>query len=440
MGTTDKSDKPNKDQNEAAEASDKIEDAEIVEEVSADETSEAIDDVTEDTPEETSEGEASEHGDVAEETEEDSEKSEDDTAESGADREVANTDDVAAEPEAEAVSEPVSAKPARDAPRRGGFMPMVLGGVVAAVIGFGGAIYFGDQLGLGGDTKAAIAELTAKLEAQSATLAELDTELGASGNAALAAQTAAEAAAGDLNTLRAMLDDYSTELGTLAEAVATFDARLTDIEKRPLNEGLGAAAIAAYEREVKDLKDLVAAQKAEAAELKDRADLSAKTALARSSVTRIVAAIESGASYRAAVVDLRSATGEAVAPALEDFADSGVITLAELIESYPDAARAALAKARADKVDDAQGSTLGNFFKTQFGARSVEAREGSDTDAVLSRAEAALKAGDLTSALGEIDTLAEGPKAVMADWVAQAQTRAQATQAAEDLAQSLNSN
>ena len=226
----------------------------------------------------------------------------------------------------------------------------------------------------------------------------------------------------------------------MAEAVATFDARLTDIEKRPLNEGLGAAAIAAYEREVKDLKDLVAAQKAEAAELKDRADLSAKTALARSSVTRIVAAIESGASYRAAVVDLRSATGEAVAPALEDFADSGVITLAELIESYPDAARAALAKARADKVDDAQGSTLGNFFKTQFGARSVEAREGSDTDAVLSRAEAALKAGDLTSALGEIDTLAEGPKAVMADWVAQAQTRAQATQAAEDLAQSLNSN
>lgn len=440
MGITDKSDKPNKDQNEAAEASDKIEDAEIVEEVSADETSEAIDDVTEDTPEETSEGEAPEKGDVAEETEEDPEISEDDTDESGADTEVARTDDIVAEPEAEAVSDPVSAKPAQDAPRRGGFMPMVLGGVVAAVIGFGGAIYFGDQLGLGGDTKAAIAELTAKLEAQSATLAELDTELGASGNAALAAQTAAEAAAGDLNTLRAMLDDYSTELGTLAEAVATFDARLTDIEKRPLNEGLGAAAIAAYEREVKDLKDLVAAQKAEAAELKDRADLSAKTALARSSVTRIVAAIESGASYRAAVVDLRSATGEAVAPALEDFADSGVITLAELIESYPDAARAALAKARADKVDDAQGSTLGNFFKTQFGARSVEAREGSDTDAVLSRAEAALKAGDLTSALDEIDTLAEGPKAVMADWVAQAQTRAQATQAAEDLAQSLNSN
>ena len=203
MGTTDKSDKPNKDQNEAAEASDKIEDAQIVEEVSADETSEAIDDVTEDTPEETSEGEAPEQGDVAEETEEDSEISEGDTGESGADTEVSNADDVVAEPEA--VSEPVSAKPAQDAPRRGGFMPMVLGGAVAAVIGFGGAIYFADQLGLGGDTKAAITELTAKLEAQSATLAELDTELGASGNAALAAQTAAEAAAGDLNTLRAML-------------------------------------------------------------------------------------------------------------------------------------------------------------------------------------------------------------------------------------------
>jgi hypothetical protein len=153
-----------------------------------------------------------------------------------------------------------------------------------------------------------------------------------------------------------------------------------------------------------------------------------------------VAALDSGASYRAAVVDLRSSTGEGIAPVLEDHADGGVVTLAALLESYPDSAREALAKAREDKVDAGTGNKLGNFLKTQFGARSVEAREGTDTDAVLSRAEAALKAGDLSAALAELDTLAEGPKTVMAEWVAQAQTRAAATQAAEELAQTLNSN
>ncbi|MBO9395274.1 hypothetical protein J7400_01185 [Shimia sp. R9_2] len=453
MGTTDKSDKPNKDQVEAVEAADTIEDAEIVEESAAEEVSEEIEaEATEE-----ADGEAAEETtleETAETAEQISDEDPEDVAEAAdeadgiaadaSEAEDASEDALesadeasAQEPEFERVAsekpEPVAPAPAPQEARRGGFVPMVFGGVIAAVIGFGGAIYFGDQLGLGGDTKAALAELTAQLEAQNATLAELQGGVSASSAAATGAQGAADTAASALETLRA-------DVGSLFETVATFEARLMDIEKRPLTEGLGAAAVAAYEREVKDLKDLVAAQKAEAAELKDRADLSAKTALARSSVTRIVAALESGAPYRAAVVDLRSATGQEVAPVLEQFADDGIIPLSALIESYPDAARAALAKARADKVDDAQGSTLGNFFKTQFGARSVEAREGSDTDAILSRAEAALKAGDLAAALGEIDTLAEGPKSVMAEWVAQAQTRADATQAAEDLAQTLNSN
>ncbi|MBO9473245.1 hypothetical protein J7413_06800 [Shimia sp. R10_1] len=437
MGTTDKSDKPNKDQVDATEAEQVIEDAEIVEEHATEQVAEASDEdpVTIEEPVEAPEPETAVDPEPTEDAPADDES---DTEANGAEDGVDTPGEIA--PSVDAVETLPAPDTTQEPQKRGGFVPMVLGGAVAAAIGFGGAVYFGDQLGLGGDTKAAIAELTAQLEAQSATLAELDGEIGASGDAAGAAQSAAQAAAGELETLRAALESQTNELGTLAEAVATFEARLTDIEKRPLNEGLGAAAIAAYEREVKDLKELVAAQKAEAAELKDRADLSAKTALARSSVARIVAALDSGASYSGALVDLRSATGQEVAPVLAQFADEGLVTLAALIESYPEAARAALAKARADKVDEGQGNRLGNFFKTQFGARSVEAREGSDTDAILSRAEAALKAGDLTAALGEIATLAEGPKSVMADWVAQAQTRADATQAAEDLAQTLNSN
>ncbi|WP_412552836.1 COG4223 family protein [Shimia sp. MIT1388] len=440
MGTTDKSDKPSKDQvdqqdqtDTQADAEDVVEDAEIVEETAPVGVS---DDSDVDAASDAADGDESDEAPVEIEEPKDDADAEVDTVEAEGSEAVdaeAPVDDPVADTAAPTAT-------AQEPERKGGFVPMVFGGVIAAVIGFGGAVYFGDQLGLGADTDAALSEMTAKLAAQDDALAALNEKLAKSVDVSNGAQAASGEAAALVAKMEEVLSAYTTELGTVSEAVATLEARLSEIEKRPLSEGLNAAAIAAYEREVKDLKDLVAAQKAEAAELKDKADLSAKAALARSSVTRIVAALESGAPYRAAVVDLRSSTGESVAAVLEDHADSGVITLSALIESYPEAARGALAKAREDKVDAGTGNKLGNFLKTQFGARSVEAREGSDTDAVLSRAEAALKAGDLTVALTELDTLAEGPKNVMADWVAQAQTRVAATQAAEDLAQTLNSN
>lgn len=451
MGTTDKSDKPNKDQVEAVEATDVIEDAEVVEEGATEEILKEVTEPSQADDETVAEGAdaAGDEPDAASESEtlEADAEPEDAEPEQDAD-EVALSEDEVSQPEAEAerleeaepsapaqeqlteAEPPVASAPAQPAPRRGGFVPMVFGGAIAAAIGFGGAIYFEEQLGLGGNNEAALAELSAKLEAQNATLAALQNEAG----------SGAEAVASDLVALAIRLDDHLSQFSQLSDAVSGFDTRLAEIEKRPLNEGLGAAAVAAFERQTQELKDLVAAQKAEAAALKERADQSAKDALASSSVARIVAALESGAPYRAAIEDLNDAGGASVAPVLDQLADEGVVTLSALIESYPDAARAALAQARAEKVDDVEGNFLGDFFKNQLNVRSVQARDGTDTDAILSRAEAALKAGDLGTALGELDTLAEGPKSVMAEWAAQAQSRAEATQAAEDLAQTLNSN
>lgn len=417
MGNSGKTVKPDDDQVKADEAKvDEIEDAEVVEETASE---------AEEAPVELDEPE------VSEDTVEDVEVSES-VEEDDGDTTDSEEAPVVEEPAIEATPEP-AAKPAK----RGGFVPMVLGGIVAAGIGFGGAVYFGDQLGLGAETDAALAKVMAELEAQSEALAALQERAGAATNTANGASQTAMQAAAELATLRELHD---TKLTSLSEAVGGFDARLNDIEKRPLNEGLGAAAIAAYEREVEDLKALVAEQKAEAAELKDKADLSAKAALARSAVTRMIAALDSGAAYSGALVDFRSADGGEVPAALAEHAETGVITLAALAESYPEAARAALAKARAEKVDDAEGSAIGNFLKNQLGARSVEAQEGGSTDAILSRAEAALRDGNLAGALAELDGLAEAPKAVMADWRAQAETRLAATQAADDMAQALNTN
>ncbi|PSL15090.1 hypothetical protein [Shimia abyssi] len=439
MSTSDKNNKPADDQVETdASKTDAIEDAEIVEdspdavEERSDNTvenTEAGDGVAGDVEAEDSKTVHSEDNVVSEEVADDA------NAELSTEEEQSGENVVAGpEPVAELTPEPRTVE--KIVERKGGFVPMVLGGLIAAGIGFGVAVYFGEQLGLGADTQEALTALREQAAEQEVSLEEIKTgQMQVAGTA----QQALDGVSG-ISTLNDTATALGVRIDELAGAVATFDARLTDIEKRPLNEGLSAAAIAAYEREVEDLKALVAEQKAEAAELKDNAALSAQAALARSAVTRIIAALDSGAAYRAAIVDFGSATGGSVPDVLESHADTGVITLAALLEAYPESARAALAKARTDKVDEAEGNTLGNFLKTHLGARSVEPKEGTDTDAILSRTEAALREGRLADALSELDTLAEGPKSVMAEWRATANTRLAATQAAEELAQRLNTN
>jgi len=72
-----------------------------------------------------------------------------------------------------------------------------------------------------------------------------------------------------------------------------------------------------------------------------------------------------------------------------------------------------------------------------LGARSVAPREGDDPDAVLSRAEAAVRSGDLDTALTEIAALPDVAQSAIADWQANAETRLEAKSAADDLVQQL---
>jgi hypothetical protein len=70
----------------------------------------------------------------------------------------------------------------------------------------------------------------------------------------------------------------------------------------------------------------------------------------------------------------------------------------------------------------------------------VAPREGSDPDAVLSRAQAAVRAGDLGAALTEMESLPEAARTAMQDWLDAASARKAAQDAADELADSLNSN
>jgi len=84
------------------------------------------------------------------------------------------------------------------------------------------------------------------------------------------------------------------------------------------------------------------------------------------------------------------------------------------------------------------GNRVNAFVRSQLGLRSLAPREGDDADAVLSRAEAALREGDLEATLAELDGLPDPAKAEMAAWVEAATARVDALEAARAFEQSLN--
>ncbi len=317
--------------------------------------------------------------------------------------------------------------------RRAGFVPMVLGGVVAAGIGFGGATYMQSQGMLLGADEEALAAVDARLAEQKRAIDEMrvsQEEIAANAQSAVAASTDAQA-------LEARIDGLSERIEAVAQDVISLGARLTEAEKRPMSDGLSASAIEAYEREVEELRAQVAAQLEEAETLKANSEQTARETLVQAALTRVMAALDSGAPYEAALVDLANASGETAPAALADPAADGVATLPALIDAFPDAARAALAEARKGRSDEDTGSRIGAFLKAQLGARSVTPQEGADPDAILSRAEDALRNGDINAALAEIDTLAPESQAQLASWREAAETRAAALAAAEALAQGL---
>jgi hypothetical protein len=154
---------------------------------------------------------------------------------------------------------------------------------------------------------------------------------------------------------------------------------------------------------------------------------------ARAALTQILSAMNNGQGFVGPLSDLRATGVKIPAPLIENV--EGVASLADLRADFPPAARNALAVSRGVGND-----SVGGFFRTQLGIRSLEPKDGDDPDAILSRAEAAIEAGDLPAALEEIGTLPPEAQAELATWVAQAETRLTTVDAAHGLMAELNSN
>ncbi len=370
--------------------------------------------------------------------------------------------------------------------RKGGFVPMLLGGAVAAGLGFAASEM--DLLGSGSSSDSNSTELTAlteQIESQSSLIAALEEKVSGLSDAG-AEDPNAEAISSiiaEVESVAAEVETVTGSIGSVSETVTAIDTRLTTLEKAPIAESVSPAAIEAYERELSQLGESIAAQRAEveqmlseattaeakeneayAAELaaltasiatqREEVDLmlsnakaveeeavaAAKTAEVKLALSNVVSAIDAGDPFDAELAALGEAGGPDIPDALVAVAETGLPTLSALQDSFPALARQALASARAEAPAEEGSGGIGSFLQRSLGARSTTPREGDGPDAVLSRAEAALKDGDVETTLSEVEKLPEGSKTIMADWLAQAAARLEARSAADALAASLNTN
>jgi hypothetical protein len=398
----------------------------------------------------------------------------------GPDVSSAPQDDAVAASDAPAVADsappPAPPPPAAKAPPpRPSFVPMVLGGVVAAGLGYAAA--WTDILPRPPDPAmtARVEALAAQQAAQDSRLAELASELGNIAARPVADAEARDGVAGAIQriadesaALRELIAGLEARLAAAADEMGALADRLTVLEERPqvtvaLSEAAQAAVeaqIAALRRESAEAIERVEADRAalatdaaarfdalqaelqralagieaEQAALEDARQAAAAEAEASrmaAALASLRAALDAGDGYVAPLQTLADLTGTAPPDALAATAEDGVPTLAALRESFPEAARAGLEAALRAQIAAGEIGRVEGFMRIHSGVRSLTPQDGDSPDAILSRAEAALAGGDIDGALALIDTLPTEGRAAMQTWADQAEIRRAALVALE---------
>lgn len=331
--------------------------------------------------------------------------------------------------------------------RSGGILPMLIGGVLAGAIGFAAGAFLMPAM-----TADGVAESPPGIdEAMESRLEGIEEGLAALGDsvAGITAfdSTEIEARQGELASQADEIAAASdAALADLGEVIAEMQARIEELEARPIFEAgdteaamaeqraeferIVAEAGAAAREELESLRAEAEAMRAEAEAMQEEALAATRAADRRAAIGEISAAIDSGAPFDEPL----AALGEDVPQGLTENAETGVPTMTELRQTFPEHARDALAAAPAESesADDGLGRVAA-FLRRQTNARSLAPRDGNDTDAILSRAEKAVNDGDLEAALEELQALPEPAAQTMQPWTDEAARRLAAEEAARTL-------
>jgi hypothetical protein len=278
-----------------------------------------------------------------------------------------------------------------------------------------------------------IADLEEQIGDTEGRISELGNRLTAVEDRPIPTSDGSEVSSSEIESLRRRLEEQRADM----------EAQRSDIESLTSEIGSLGSEIETQAATIADQREALTTQAENVAAMRDAAEAeeqaardSARAALRRAALSRVQTALDTGQPFEDALTDLRETDVE-LPEALTDLAQTGVPTRSDLAESFPDAARAALSRIR--NAQDGLGAVeIGDFFRNQLGMRSLVPREGDDPDAILSRAEAAIREGRLDAALSEIENLPEDARAALDDWVARATQRQQALSGADALSDRLN--
>ena len=324
-------------------------------------------------------------------------------------------------------------------------LPFLASGLLAGVIGFVAALLPG-HLNPNDPIAPVLVAQNQLLEQIQAQTAQIE---------AIQAQPKPVDLSGEVATLSDLASALRADLSTLELAQMaqgqTLSQRISTLEKRPLAEGVSPLAIAAYERELAQLRadigqvtseaaSKIEATKAAAEALESNAVNLSRKGTVTTALNAIRVAVEAGASYDAALADLAAATDLELPTSLAENASNGVTSLNVLQNQFLPVARAALKLVRQEQGPAEGENGMLAFFKAQLGVRSLSAKEGTSADAVLSRAQAAVGVGNFEVALSEIATLSDAGQVSLREWSLAAALRLEVLVALQEFSSALTGN
>ncbi|WP_071674483.1 COG4223 family protein [Nioella nitratireducens] len=398
---------------------------------------------------------------VAQDAIEDAEVVDDPTGDATGDDAETGQDAPAEEPHATAgPTQAPSAEP-QVVRRSPGFVPLLLGGVVAAGLGYGAA-YMG-YLPTNGqsDPTEALASLQAADDSQAGALSTLQDRAAALEDQLAALPPVPDPV--DLAPLAAQIEALGGRIDTVEGRISDLTDRVAFLETVPAGEGTGgnntaatAAAVAQLRAALAEQQATLEAQQAQNTSLAEelrgvasaaeerisaaeaRAEARVNGATAQAALGQLRIAVATGAPFASALADVTDVAGIDTPEGLAAVADTGAPSLDALQTRFPAVARTALPIAIRETAGDGAMNRVTAFLQSQVGGRSLEPQEGDSPDAILSRAEAAVATGDLTTALEEVSALPQEAQDVMADWTADAQAHIAATEGLTALAAALD--
>lgn len=254
-----------------------------------------------------------------------------------------------------------------------------------------------------------VADLTSVVQGVSSALDQVKADVTALKSAVESGSAGDGAAVQALNSKIAALEASVAGLGqggqgVSQEAIDAINQKIAEISTMAAAAAdaskAGEARLATLEQSVAGLSDQIARQAAQP-----------KVALAIAAAA-LKSAIERGGTFTAEVETFAAIAPDAPElPALRDIAAKGVASRADLVAEADEAANAMIAAS--ETLDDDAGfwDRLLASAESLIKVRPIGAVEGETVPAKVARMEVAVKAGDLTKAVGEYETLPATSKA-----------------------------